>query len=249
VGNTIELDKDMLLELAGKLSSSLQADDEDGVIDAMAKISGLHESNLFNELGKLTREFHDALNTFRYDDRIATLAEDDIPDAKERLSYVIEKTDNAAHKTLTAVENTIPLCENQCERLNVINDKWGRFTKREMTPKEFRQLSRDLEVFFPDAVKEMDEIKNYVTEVLMAQDFQDLTGQIIKRVITLVDEVEKSLVNLVKLGGGMLSVNESEKGKGSQPGELAGPQIPGMETEDVVASQDDVDELLSSLGF
>ncbi|MDH5378429.1 MAG: protein phosphatase CheZ, partial [Gammaproteobacteria bacterium] len=101
---------EVTLESAKNLVESITSGDSDRALDAIARLASLHESALFQELGKLTREFHEALNTFSHDDRIAELAEDDIPDAKVRLSYVIEKTDEAAHRTLSAVENSIPIC-------------------------------------------------------------------------------------------------------------------------------------------
>jgi chemotaxis protein CheZ len=84
----------------------------------------------------------------------------------------------------------------------------------------------------------------------MAQSFQDLTGQIIKRVITLVDDVEASLVNLVKLSSSQIAESSSDDSKQkSDKSKLEGPQIPGKETDGAVSGQDEVDDLLSSLGF
>jgi chemotaxis protein CheZ len=234
-----------LLDHARQLVAALEADNAEEADEILAKLASLKESNLFIELGKLTREFHEALKGFRHDERIATLAEDDIPDAKERLRYVIEKTDDAAHRTLNAVESSLPLLESLSDKSTQLNDSWQRFTKRELTPAEFRELTTNLGGFLQNACEDTGTIKSHLNDVLMAQDYQDITGQIIRRVITLVEEVEGSLVHLVKLGSGLMEaggVKKDEEG-------LAGPQVPGLESEDIVASQDDVDDLLSSLGF
>ena len=86
----------------------------------------------------------------------------------------------------------------------------------------------------------------YAGYLVISQNFQDLTGQIIRKVIALVQDVEQKLVKLVRITG-----NRLEEGTASQKGkeELAGPAIPGLDQGDQVTSQDDVDDLLSSLGF
>lgn len=88
----------------------------------------------------------------------------------------------------------------------------------------------------------------------MAQDYQDLTGQIIRRVIALVEEVEGNLVQLVRISGQRIvddpqrsERKQSEASERMQKGE--GPSIPGGDNEGVVSGQDEVDDLLSSLGF
>ena len=85
-----------------------------------------------------------------------------------------------------------------------------------------------------------------LSEVLMAQDYQDLTGQIIRKVITLVQNVEQKLVKLVRITGNKL---DDSKGATDDKKELSGPAIPGLDQGDQVTNQDDVDDLLSSLGF
>jgi chemotaxis protein CheZ len=86
----------------------------------------------------------------------------------------------------------------------------------------------------------------------MAQDFQDLTGQIIGRVINLVSDVEDSLVEIIKIGGNRLSKSSPQKKEEEKKEEavaLDGPQVPGLESTTAVSGQDEVDDLLSSLGF
>jgi len=240
------IDQQMLL-IATELVKALESGDQASADAHIAELTDLRESNLFQELGKLTREFHEALNTFRFDDKIASLAKEDIPDAKERLNFVIEKTDEAANKTLDAVETVMPLCDKVEASVQTLSTSWGRFTRRELKPEEFRELSKDLQQFFTDADESMRAIHSSMNEVLMAQDFQDITGQVIKKVIVLVADVEKSLVELIKLGG--TSQQEPKEKKKSNHGELDGPQIPGMEADTAVSGQDEVDDLLSSFGF
>ena len=239
------------LALAKKYVSYLEAGDSESADEALAEMTDLRESQLFNELGRLTRDFHETLNSFSSDDRFDTLANDDIPDARERLNYVITKTGDAAHKTLTAVESALPMCETLEDAVSNLNTEWGRFLAKEMKPQEFRALSLVIRDFFEKSGADVKAVRSDLNDILMAQDFQDITGQIIKRVISLVTEVEGSLVELVKVGSklGIKSDSSNKKKDGEESSELAGPQVPGMESESIVASQDDVDDLLSSLGF
>jgi len=236
-----------LLDRARALVTALEAGDQNEADCLMAEITTLRESNLFRELGKLTREFHEALNNFRFDEKLSVWAEEEIPDAKDRLNHVITMTDSAAHRTLEAVEHSLPVCEELMDKTNALNDAWRRFTSREMSAGEFRQLSGEIKDHFSESRDRIGVIKADLNSVLMAQDFQDLTGQIIRRVIRLVDDMEKSLVELVRIAG----TGDRTTGQPNRESEeeLAGPQVPGLESETALSGQDDVDELLSSLGF
>lgn len=208
------------------------------------EITKLREDSLFRELGKLTREFHESLNGFRLDSRIASLAKNDIPDARDRLSYVITMTEQAANQTLGAVENSLPTCEMLERNVAALGGRWERFMKREMDLAEFRLLSQELKDFFALASAELPKLHANFQEVLVAQGFQDLTGQIIHRVITLVEELERNLVELVRISGQNLLLDRETKSDIS----ASGPAIPGLD-KGTVLGQDEVDNLLSSLGF
>lgn len=237
------------LARARDLVKALEAGNQEEADSFLSQMMDLRESHLFNELGKLTRDFHNALNAFRGDERLNDLANADIPDAKERLSYVIKMTDDAANKTLNAVEITMPLCEEMEKKLHELGHQWAKFIARELSPAQFRDLSRDLNEYFVTTPASLKTVHGNLNDVLMAQDFQDLTGQIIRRVITLVGEVEQNLVNLIKVGGSKLPQGTSQKTAEPKEAVLAGPQVPGLESATAVGGQDDVDALLSSLGF
>lgn len=212
-------------------------------------LSALKETELFREIGKLTRNLHDTLNHFRMDTRLADLAVQDIPDAKERLNYVIAMTEQSANKTLNAIESAIPVSEQLRDRGMALADPWIRFRRREMTAEEFRTLCRELDMFFSEVSDGAKTLNTHLSDVLMAQDFQDLTGQIIRRVITLVQDLEVSLVDLVRLSGGSAAVRREAGDEGQKRDALSGPVVPGVDSGDSVQGQDEVDALLSSLGF
>ncbi len=234
------------LARARDLQSCIEAGDEAGAKEIIDDLTNIRESSLYQEVGKLTRELHDAISAFGMDDRIADLTENDIPDARQRLNFVITKTADAANKTLTAVEESIPICEEMESQANHILESWRQFTKREMDAEGFRKLSREIDGFLLTQSDGFSTLKGHLNDVLMAQDFQDLTGQIITRVINLVAEVENNLVNLIKVAG---LPEHGHAGEEKKKTELEGPVVPGVDSGDTVSGQDEVDDLLSSLGF
>lgn len=239
-----------LLTAARDLVSQVEAGDEGGTARALEQLAHMRGDTLFEELGKLTRQLHEALNSFRSDARLMDIAARDMPDAKDRLSYVISMTENAAHRTLTAIEGRIPVIEDVQRQAEDLRARWGRFRQRRMEIEEFRGLSTELDEFLGLTAHEMALTHSQLTEVLMAQEFQDLTGQILRRVIELVQEVEAHLVDLVRLSGEQREERPADdSGAPRADLEAAGPAIPGRSGADVVSGQDDVDDLLSSLGF
>lgn len=236
------------LERARELVTLMESGDEEGAGRLIEEMGRMHESLLFQELGKLTRDLHEALNSFRLDSRLSELTHQDIPDAKERLNYVVAMTDQAAHRTLNAVEAALPVSEALANRARILGADWARFRQREMTVDEFRSVSQALADFLQDTERDAETLRSQLSEVLMAQDFQDLTGQVIRRVMTLVQDLEDNLVGLVRISGKRLSTPEGkDRDAGVQP---TGPAVKGTSDHgDVVKSQDDVDDLLSSLGF
>lgn len=251
-----KLDNNALLESARALVSELEAGNATAAESLIEQLSRLREQTLFQELGKMTRQLHDALNSFALDNRMQTLAESDIPDAKARLNHVIEMTEESANRTLTAVEGTLPIAEHLQEKAKTLHEKWDRFRNKDMNVDEFRSMSKEIDDFLDITKDNTGRIHSNLSEVMMAQDFQDLTGQIIRRVITLVQEVEDNLVELIRLSGGMGLENEQEKKAGTESSmdedvmRGVGPQVPGVGDEGgSVSGQDEVDDLLSSLGF
>ncbi len=234
------------LALAKDLVKALeQGDDEtaDGLLD---EIASLRETQLFKEVGRLTRQLHDTMSSFSVDSRMASMTEKDIPDAKERLHYVIDMTEQAANQTLTAVENLLPVSEQLNEQATELAGKWERFLDREMPYEEFKSMSREIALHFRESKNSLEVVQAGLNDILMAQGFQDITGQIIRRVIDMVQELEAGMVEVIRISGRKV---QSEKTT-NEP-ELPGPVVPGVDDKagDVASSQDDVDDLLSSLGF
>ena len=241
--NTIEVQPpvDMRLSLAKSLVKKLEQGNNAEVEQLISSLTSQHESMLFQEVGKLTRQLHDALGSFREDERISHLAENRIPDARERLNYVIDKTEESAHRTLNAVEEALPIAHELQENGSSMRKEWSRFTRREMNAEEFRQMSKRIESFLESVEQDARQLNKGLSDVMMAQDYQDLTGQIIRQVIDLVQDMEEGLVSVIK---------KSSRVKTESKGIVAeGPQINKNNDPHVMSGQDDVDDLLSSLGF
>ncbi len=243
---TKKSDNSTRLKQARALVAQLEAGDHSGAEKILAELSPQSDSgDLFHEVGRLTRELHDAINGFLLDEKVTELAEKDIPDAGERLRYVITMTEQSANTTLNLVEDSIPMTDELSAKANALSAEWERFRGRELSVDDFRTLSRDLIEFLGLVDKHSGQLHRNLTEVLMAQGFQDITGQIIRQVINLVNDVEGKLVQLVRISGAHLpdvKVNPKEV-------DMAGPAVPGVEQGEMIQGQDDVDDLLSSLGF
>jgi len=237
------MDSDERLMLARQLVEHLEAGNEAEATHVSSLLTEGVESKLFLEVGRLTRELHEAINEFLLDPRISEMAQVEIPDASERLTYVITMTEKSANTTLGAVEAGLPLADDLGAKALAISEQWKRFCKRELSVDDFRELSRELGSFLALTNERSKQLHGYLTDVLMAQDFQDLTGQIIRQVITLVHDVEDKLVQLVRISGSKLPEKQKDAKK------LEGPVVPGIDQGDTVSGQDDVDDLLSSLGF
>ncbi len=246
----------MLLDQARVLVKELEAGNMPAAEGLIEQLSDIREQTLFQELGKMTRQLHDSLSNFALDARMQSLAESDIPDAKARLNHVIEMTEASANRTLNAVEDTLPIAAQLQSVANTLHEKWGRFRNKDMNVEEFRGMSNEIDEFLSVTRVNAGQIHNSLSDVMMAQEFQDLTGQILRRVITLVQEVEDNLVELIRLSGtgemeagsGLPSVQEAGKPESVLQG--VGPQVPGLgDDSGAVSGQDEVDDLLSSLGF
>jgi chemotaxis protein CheZ len=247
------------LEQARQLVVFLENGEQDKANQLILETASQEQSQLFAEVGKLTRQLHEALKSFELDTRLTDITTDAIPDAKKRLNYVMEMTENAANKTVDAVEASLPLAQEIADEIADIKPTWDRLMNREIELGEFKSLCHSIDKFMNSSHHKTDELQMLMTNVLMAQDYQDLTGQVIRRVIELVREVEESLIHLLTAFAAQGEVEPAQLTEQPEETEdsivaqtLAGPEGPIIDKEsrnDVVSDQDEVDDLLSSLGF
>ena len=241
------------LQQARELVQLLEMEQYESANELVQQLAVPDSSELFAEVGKLTRQLHDSLKNFQVDPSLNNLLEEDIPDAKKRLNHVIDMTEQAANRTMDAVESCLPIADQITQQLNSIQPQWQKLMKRQLQLGDFKKLCHALDGFFNQASSDSNQLNSLLTDVLMAQDYQDLTGQILRRVIELVREVEESLIGLLTAFGQSSAMMASADAKParSKPKshEAEGPILDAAERDDVVSGQDDVDDLLSSLGF
>ena len=220
-------------------------------------INQARDRGLYHEVGQLTRALHNAIVNFQIDTSHALGDSGEvskISDASDRLDYVVKLTDKAANRTMDLVESSAPIVSDLGQEAAALRADWERLQRREMAANEFRELYKRMGDFLDKTEKSSAQVSGHLNDILIAQDYQDLTGQVIKRVTALVHDVEESLVNLVRMAGQVDRLAGIEHGetrreekKTADKGE--GPQIHADIREDVVSGQDEVDDLLSSLGF
>jgi chemotaxis protein CheZ len=234
-------------ESIAALAGALAAGDESRFLDELDALVERRERALFGELRKLTTDLQGALERFRIDSRLVDLAEKEVPDAKHRLDHVLKLTDEAAHRTMDLVEQSCPLADRTAREAAEIVELWQKFRARKIAVDEFRSMLKRLDVFLEASRTDMDTVRGNLAEVLLAQGYQDLSGQIIRGVMKLVSELEVALVELVRLsktgGPAMARASSGDTRRGF------GPAIPGIKSGPTVSGQQDVDALLSGLGM
>ena len=250
-----------LRQCASVLSDKLQSDKYEEASELIHNLVEARDKHIFQSVGKLTRGLHSAIVNFNVDgDKCpidqAMENECELNDASSRLEYVINLTQNAADKTMDMVEACAPISTQLGEQAVSLKKEWAKLKSREMTPDEFRALYERVDTFFEQLDTGTNKLDENLQNIILEQGFQDLTGQVLKKVIGLITEVESSLVSLVRIAGQVEDVVGIETDKDAIQAASNGPDIVGEgpqhkadQRDDVVSGQDDVDDLLSSLGF
>lgn len=251
-----------LKECAKTLTEKLQGDQFDEAAQLIHAMIESRDRHIFQSVGRLTRGLHNAIVNFNVDADLTKepphVANSEIRDASSRLNYVIELTQKAAEKTMDMVEEAAPIAMNLGQEASILRDQWARLKRREMGPDEFRELYGRMDDFLAQMATGTEQLSKNLQEIILEQGFQDLTGQVLKRVIGLINEVEQDLVSLVRIAGQVEEITglTPEADPDAQAAlqkkrktEAEGPQINAATRSDVVSGQDEVDDLLSSLGF
>jgi chemotaxis protein CheZ len=234
----------LLRERYGSMVAALQVAIDAGddvafhhAFDALRE--GLSEE-FMPELKRLTASAESALNRFRERARIDALAGQEVPDARKRLAHVVKLTDEAAHRTLDLVEKSGPLIEQTAREAAELLEAWTVYGNREYAGNSLwpeRTLA-----FLERSLTDADRVRSLLSEMLMAQGYQDITGQIIRSVIALVGEIETVLGQLVALSNGeetrRMPALQMPGAKGASDWEQGlGPQVPGITDSSAVAGQ------------
>ncbi|HTH93647.1 MAG TPA: protein phosphatase CheZ [Rhodocyclaceae bacterium] len=228
-------DSDELQALFDSVSS--EASEPAGTVS-----TGNPEHDMYNRLGSLTRQLHDSLTGLGYD-RMLEEAASQIPDAQQRLTYVAHMTEQAANRVLAATEVAKPLQDSLLSDSQSLGARWDKMFANQLSVDEFKALAADTRNFFGGAPDKINGTNAQLTEIMMAQDFQDLTGQVIKKVVEVAQGLERQLV------GVLIEAMPQDLKAAAPEGLMNGPVVSAEGRTDVVTSQSQVDDLLESLGF
>jgi chemotaxis protein CheZ len=220
------------------LTGALDANDEAAFRGAFERLRGALNVELNPELKRLTGNAQSALRRFREEARLDALAAEEVPDARKRLAHVVKLTDEAAHTTLDLIDKTGPIIEHTTRAATQLLAEWNAGGADDRVHAFVERARSDAEL-----------VRGFLSQMLLAQGYQDLTGQIIRSVIALVGELETVLGELVALANGedtrrmpaLTAVAKPEWQRG------AGPQVPGTSNHDSVGGQDDIDALIASM--
>jgi chemotaxis protein CheZ len=208
---------------------------------AVAAESGPQDEVVFNRLGHLARQLHDSLRGLGVDKLLSDTA-DQIPDARQRLAYIAQMTEQAASKVLNAADIAKPIQEELMARSTAMSQRWDRMFANQLSVDEFKLLAADTRTYFAEAPPKLKISNDQLMAIIMAQDFQDLTGQVIKKVVEVVQGMETQLLSV------LIEAMPEERKAAAPEGLLNGPVI-NAAGKDVVTNQAQVDDLLESLGF
>lgn len=197
--------------------------------------------DLLQRIALMTRMLRESMRELGLDEAIKEAAEA-IPDARDRLGYVARMTEQAANRVLNAVEEIQPLQEGMLAGTESLRQRWDDWFSQPCGLEQARSLVDDTRHHLADSATKIQTSQQSLLDIMMAQDFQDLTGQVIMRMLGVISAIETELVQVL--------IENAPKEKREEPGSLLnGPQLTPENKPDVVTSQDQVDDLLASLGF
>jgi chemotaxis protein CheZ len=216
------------------MSQALESGDEPGFRAALSGFDSVRDSLLLTGVRRVTGDLRAALDRLRVDSKLVELAQRQVPDARQRLAHVLKLTHAAAHRTLDLVEQSGPIVEATARAAQRLS--------QERPPRD----AAAIQAFLEQTVDAMAILRQHLAEVLVTQEYQDLTGQILRSVETLVEELELALGELTR-------ITEAEPGAAESAADLTrsghGPRVPGVAQGNAVSDQQDVDALLSDLGM
>lgn len=202
----------------------------------------ISQEEAFARLGSITREMHEALSALG-GNQLHDIV-DEMPNARDRLAHVGKLTEDAANKVLNLVDAAKPECDDLAKRGVELSQSLARMASTdELNVERARALMGVCGKFAERTAKFSENQANVLSDIMMAQDFQDLSGQVIKKVIDIITRTEQQLVRLLVESAPKAQASEEPVFKG-ETHQLQGPQVAN-----VALAQDDVDDLLASLGF
>ncbi len=210
--------------------------------DEMASAgAGDSAEQLLQRIGQLTRQMRESMRELGLECDIARVT-NAIPDTRDRLTYVAKMTEQAAERVLNAVDAAQPIQQGLASQATALTQRWADWFASPVELADARSLVLDTRAYLSAVPQQIGATNVHLMEIMMAQDFQDLTGQVIKKMMDVIKDMETQLLKL------LLDNATLEKQPEKSTGLLDGPQIQSGNP-DSVNGQDQVDDLLASLGF
>ncbi len=234
--------------LFGMLSKAFAAGDRAAFVEALDRLGEARRPSLYRDLRELSISLRFALDQFRLDSRLANLAGKEVPDARVRLDHALKLTEAGAHRTLDLVERSCPLADRTAKEAAALVKTLEDIRAGGTDSGQLDAVLSRIDAFLAAAQSDGEAVRANLTEVLMAQSYQDLSGQVIRGVITLVGEVERTLAHFAVLAGDRPTSTVNASAGQTSVSQGFGPAIPGL-TMDAVGEQGDVDALLANLGM
>jgi chemotaxis protein CheZ len=235
------------------LAGALDTNDEAAFRAAFERLRAQLNVEMNPELLRITSDALSALRRFREQARLEVLADQEVPDARRRLAHVVKLTEEAAHRTLDLVEQSSPLIDRMALEAAQLLEEWGLHGSRHLAVNSMwpERANESLE----RAVRDAERVRRFLSQMLLAQGYQDLSGQIIHAVIRLVMELETVLGQLVALAHGedtrrmpVLKLDGTQPMPIDEASRGSGPHVPGVGGSQIVSDQDDIDALIASVG-
>ena len=194
---------------------------------------------MFERLGGIVRLLHDSLRELGYD-KALNEASSQITDAQDRLEYVASLTEQAANKVLNTLDEGMPAQDVLSKKSKAMETRWADLFAGKLSIDEFKTLAGDSRAFAQAVTEATEAEKARLLDIMMAQDFQDITGQLIKKVVAITKTVEHELAQLLRDNAPPALRDKLH----AKPALMSGPALPS-----VALDQDNVDDLLADLGF
>lgn len=198
---------------------------------------------VFNRIGHMARQLHDTLRELGYD-KLLEETVSALPDAKDRLAYVANLTEQAACRVLNATDIANPLVEEMENGAVALGERWDKAFANQLNVEDFKTLAAETRAYLKEQLPQKTRATHaQLTEIMMAQDFQDLTGQVIKKIVSLAQGLESGLMSV------LIEVVPDTRRTQEVDNLMNGPVVNAEGRSDVVVNQQQVDDLLDSLGF
>jgi chemotaxis protein CheZ len=219
---------------------------------AAAPAAAVHEAGeekgMYERLGGIVRLLHDSLRELGYD-KALTEASSQIVDAQDRLEYVASLTEQAANKVLNTLDEGMPAQDLLSKQAKDMETRWTDLFAGKLSIDQFKALAGDSRQFAQLVSEATEAEKARLLEIMMAQDFQDITGQLIKKVVKITQTVENELAQLLRDSAPADVKEKLAQKQAAQEQAQPEPLMQGPSVPSAALDQDSVDDLLADLGF